>query len=158
MAKSPMPPKFKIDHEAQFFIDFPHLRGSDFKITSPATPERFFLKVHNCFAYTIGKRQWWWPIDYGFWPEGCRFGETLTSFILAYETFGFELCADGSFEMGREKVAIYMAGALVKHVAIQLSSRAGIWRSKCGFNVDIEHSLTALEGGLYGAATAFLSR
>ena len=158
MSGSSNPSRFKIDNEAQFFADFPNLKASQFRVTSPPTPASSFPNVYNCFAYTIGKRQWWWPTDYGRWPADCASGDILESFVLAYKKFGFRPCADGSPERGKDKIAVYMMGEAVKHVAIQLRSRPGIWRSKCGLNVDIEHSLNALEGGIYGFVTEFFSR
>jgi hypothetical protein len=146
MAKSSNPSGLKIDNEAQFFADFPNLKAGAFRVTSPATPMRDFPNIYNCFAYTVDKRQWWWPTSYGKWPADCAFGDVIESFIAAYKQFGFEQCADGGFERGKDKVAVYMVGLEVKHVAIQLRSRGGAWRSKCGLNVDIEHSLEALEG------------
>ena len=158
MAISPRIPKLKIDDEQGFFTDLPNLKTGKFRVTSPPTPATSFSKVYNCFAYTVGKRQWWWPQEGGCWPRDCRHGDTLESFVFAYKHFGFEPCADGTFEKGKTKIAIYMSGPTVKHVAIQFSSRSGIWRSKCGYNVDIEHTLQDLEGGIYGFARHFLVR
>ena len=162
MATSRRGRKVEVEDEDQFFKDFPRLKGSGFRVTSPATPFANFPLVHNCFAYTIGERQWWWPDDYGRWPADCRFGETLQSFVCAYARYGFTPCADGAFEPAVEKIAVYAKGEgeeeRITHVAIQLPSGQGVWRSKCGANVDVEHALDGLSGDCYGTPRYFLCR
>lgn len=44
----------------------------------------------------------------------------------------------------------------VKHAARQMPN--GLWRSKMGKSVDIEHELAAVEGPLYGTVVAFVHR
>jgi hypothetical protein len=71
------------------------------------------------------------------------------------------LCNDGLFEIGFEKVAIYVdAGGTPTHMARQLES--GAWTSKCGSLEDIEHYALEAVGGFgareYGRVAAFLRR
>lgn len=158
MATSQQAPKFKIDDEDQFFEDFPSLKQAGHKVTSPSTPAHRSPLVHNCFAYTVGRRKWWWPTGEGQWHEDCRFGDTIESFIRAYAKYGFKPCLDGSPVKGTEKVVAYAKGEAIQHVAIQLTSRPGMWRSKCGFNVDIEHTIDGLNGDCYGFPRYFFER
>ncbi len=82
----------------------------------------------------------------------------MTAFVRAFELLGYSLCADGDLVAGVEKVVLYTGQqGTPKHMARQLES--GLWTSKLGGWVDIEHtSLTALEGGDYGYATHFMKR
>jgi hypothetical protein len=70
---------------------------------------------------------------------------------------GSSLCATADLEAGVEKTALYAVGEKPSHAARQLAS--GIWTSKLGPNIDIEHTtLEALAGGVYGELAAVLSR
>ena len=134
---------------------------------------------HNCIAYAVGDyNSNWWPrkkLVYipGFgdlkwedqprykWPEGCGEDETIEAFVRAFETKGFKKCEDGEFEKGSRKIALYAIrgedGQLTPtHAAVQ--TRQGKWRSKIGNDHDIEHTLGALEGPVYGTVLLFLSK
>lgn len=142
--------------EALYDSDFPNLRKSGFHRTSEPA-------YYNCVAHVVGdfKRKWWpgeyapyWSID--FWPENVPKEETLTAFVLALATVGYEPCNDGVLEAGIEKVAVYALNGMVRHMALQ--HQQGSWRSKLGSDEDIEHSLDGLEGPAYGNVIAFLKR
>jgi len=62
-----------------------------------------------------------------------------------------------SLNRGVRKVAIFadLKGA-PQHIAIQLPSHGGRWKSKMGFNVDIEHELDAIESDVYGLPVQFM--
>jgi len=55
-----------------------------------------------------------------------------------------------------EKVAIYALDGEPTHAARQLSD--GTWTSKLGKDIDITHTLRALEGSTYGQVAAYLKR
>ena len=80
----------------------------------------------------------------------------------AYGTVGYIECADGSFEQGFEKIAIYAAretggGLTPTHAARQLPS--GRWTSKLGSCEDIEHTdPQAVNCPAYGNVVAYLKR
>lgn len=77
--------------------------------------------------------------------------------MLAYESVGFVICADGSQEEGVEKIAIYSVGDEYMHAALQLAS--GKWTSKMGPDEDIEHDAPEnLTGPCFGQVTAFMKR
>lgn len=82
----------------------------------------------------------------------------MEAYQLAYETLGYQVCTDGTLEEGYEKVAIYASPEnRPKHAARQLSN--GVWTSKLGKNIDIEHNqLESVVGQLYGAPVLFLRR
>jgi hypothetical protein len=124
-----------------------------YTITSNATPD------YNCIAWAAGNTdRWWWPAHDGFWPRRVIRQETLAAFVQAYETLGYEVCPDGSVEVGFEKIAIYAdAGGHPTHAARQLQT--GRWTSKLGESVDIEHlDADAVNGSLYGAPQRFMGR
>jgi hypothetical protein len=77
---------------------------------SPATEE------YNCIAWAAGRTDRpWWPSKeepyYYHWPDGLEREEagkeTLSSFIKAFQSEGYEICADGGLEDGIEKVALF---------------------------------------------------
>lgn len=144
--------------EEDYDKDFPNLKKLWFrKIETPA--KRYF----NCIAYVVGDfRRRWWPGDYipssgDYWPAEAPKEESLNAFLIALGTVGYALCADGRWEDGFEKIAIYALGCdLVKHAA-RLHAE-GIWRSKLFIHEMIEHPLEGLEGPCYGKVVAYLKR
>jgi len=86
----------------------------------------------------------------------------MGAFIAAYGTLGYVECADGSFEPGFEKVALYARnvpgiGWEPTHAARQLSD--GCWTSKLGEFEDIEHfGVDAIADGSYGTVVCYLRR
>lgn len=75
----------------------------------------------------------------------------------AFGAVGYEPCDDGSLEEGKEKVALYKKRNKVSHAARQMDN--GMWTSKIGKRVDIEHtSPQSLEGIEYGEVAGFLVR
>jgi hypothetical protein len=79
-----------------------------------------------------------------------------------YAMQGFEPCDRD--DPSSDKIAIYAKvekatnELKVTHAAIQKSSWGGKWRSKLGFDADIEHELDALEGGEYGAVAQLMRK
>lgn len=134
---------------------FPNLTKNGFTITSPATED------YNCLAWAADESErWWWPDPFyvNYWPEDALRDETLEAFAQAYQTLGYEPCAEEQLETGFEKVAVYAdSEGTPTHAARQLPS--GQWSSKLGSLEDITHSsLDALAGELYGAAVLLLKR
>lgn len=133
---------------------FPNLRGTAYKITSPADAE------YNCIAWSAGEQQrWWWPDRMGqhFWPANAPREESVEAFAAAFEAIGFALCPGPELGSGFQKVAIFANAGTPTHAARQLDD--GRWTSKLGPNIDIEHvALLDLEGEIYGRAVVFLRR
>jgi hypothetical protein len=134
---------------------FPGLRGTTWRVTSPAQ-ERY-----NCIAWAAGVTDaWWWPVGdpaWSTWPEGAPPLETIAAFRDAFAKLGYEVSADGEREAGQEKVAVFAdPDGCPTHAARQLSD--GRWTSKLGRREDIEHGLRDLEGVEYGAVVLFLKR
>ena len=101
-------------------------------------------------------RRWWWPEYSTYWPPNVPRDTSPETFFQAFATLGYKPCTGADFEEGIEKIAIYCKRGAVTHAARQ--SEKGVWVSKLGQLEDIEHELTALEGGEYGIAKFFVSR
>jgi hypothetical protein len=122
---------------------FPHLRASNFRITSKAT------NYYNCIAWAVGKSDEWWEYRRGYtWPQATR-TESVASAIELFEAQRFEKCASAAPEVGWNKIAIYGDNSGYTHAAKQLAN--GHWSSKLGKLHDIEHkTLEDLVEGDYG--------
>jgi len=132
---------------------FPRLRNAGYRITSASDIQ------YNCIAWAAGDQdRWWWPDqnDQYYWPSTVSREETIAAFVQAYETVGFIRCSDDALEPGFEKVALYALEGEPKHAARQLNN--GLWSSKLGGSVDIEHTLEGLVGPLYGVVVQLLKR
>lgn len=134
---------------------FPQLCGTGYHITSPFDP------VYNCIAWAAARTtEWWWPIgevdDKKFWPLGVPQEETIPAFVQVFQTLGYEESPNAEAAAGIEKVALYALNNAPTHAARQLPS--GLWTSKLGKSVDIEHVLGGLEGNEYGQVVVVLQR
>jgi hypothetical protein len=132
---------------------FPNLRKAGYSVKSPKS------SFYNCVAFAMhDTSRYWWPDPprQYFWPDAAR-DASLNGFVLTFRSLGYEHCISYYQESGYEKIAIYAnERGEPKHVARQLPS--GKWVSKCGPNVDIEHTHVGLEGGPYGKATVFMKK
>jgi hypothetical protein len=145
--------------------NFENIRPENFKCCSDRT-DHLPTGGYNCIAWAAGKTdQPWWPTDEVkgyFWPPNLPKQpideETLDNFVKAFELEGYSVCANGEFESGFEKVAIYTnSNGRPLHAARSLPS--GVWTSKMGDFEDIEHeTVQVVEGKQYGTAKAFLKR
>lgn len=132
---------------------FPNLTSTGYKVLRPADPS------FNCVAWAAGiDDDWWWPDTHGFcdWPTGAPREKTISAFVRAFATLGFEECDHADTEDGFEKIAIYAIGDLPTHVARQVET--GAWTSKLGNEELIEHALKGLEGDTYGRVVVFMKR
>jgi hypothetical protein len=133
---------------------FPNLRNGEYDETSDQTC------LYNCIAWAAeDTSKWWWPSEDGFWPSGLPINdESAANFQQAFRiTCDYEPCDNGELENGFQKIAIYMNGGRVKHIARQLES--GSWTSKLGIGWDISHHLLdGLNCSQYGQVAAFMRR
>ncbi len=139
---------------------FPNLQREQYEIMSPCD------RLYNCVAWAAhDKNNKWWPNPYGYWPPNIDREETVECFVRAFNTLGYKTCADGRFELGYEKVAIYAwRDGRPTHAARQRFR--GDWTSKLGDLEDITHKkLEAIDsyGPLpqtaeYGQAVHFMKR
>jgi hypothetical protein len=137
-----------LDKEAYF----PLLQRDKYRVTSEETSE------YNCIAHAAGRNDLpWWPVEaVGVdWPEGVDREETLDCFIRAYRTQGYEVCESADFELGFEKIALYVDSyGETTHAARQLEN--GHWTSKLGDWEDIEHkTLETLEDDVQGRGLGY---
>lgn len=134
---------------------FPNIKETGYKVTSSAT------ELYNCIAWTIGRDDIWvWPGSKGIWPTNIKRDNKLSSFVDFYQMFGYYMSEnDQKFEIGYEKVAIYIDPKTegVTHAAKQTES--GKWTSKIGPYVDVEHgTLDSLAGPDYGIVAIMMKR
>jgi hypothetical protein len=114
---------------------------------------------YNCIAWAVedvGK--WWWPDSEGqsYWPAGVPRTREVESFEMAYATLGFTKCDGPEEEEGYIKIALFAKGGNPKHAARLVHN--DVWTSKLGPQEDIEHSLEALNGSIYGEAVLFMKK
>lgn len=130
---------------------FPLLAVEGAELTSPVNPR------YNCIAWAAGDMgRWWWPLG-KYWPGDVPRAVTVVAFVEAYQRQGFVACGSRDFEIGYEKIALYVDSKYeVLHAAKQLPD--GKWSSKMGSSVDISHTLTGLEGNTYGRVAQILRR
>jgi hypothetical protein len=105
--------------------------------------------------------KWWWPNN-GFWPPSAKKEVSVSAFMQAFSTRGFEPCSDGSLEEGYEKVVLYVDDKNTPtHSAKQIAQDKfrGYWSSKLGESIDICHKVPeALSGPSYGIPEYFFKR
>jgi hypothetical protein len=135
--------------------EFPNLGATEYQITS--NPSRNY----NCFAWAAGEDDRWWnpltPENPYYWPDGVPAELTITAFIQAYQTLGYEPCDSSDLEECFEKIAIYATpDGEPTHAARQLLN--GKWTSKLGRWEDIEHELDGLSCEMYGTVKQILKR
>lgn len=112
---------------------------SNWQGTSPGTI------YYNCFAWAAGEsreNEWWDPISSdSYWPIGVERQRTLSAYVKAYQTIGYQLCDSSCFEKGFEKIALYVDNSgKPQHATRQLTN--GMWTSKIGTWEDIQHSIS----------------
>lgn len=132
----------------------PNLNDGNSRVTSPQ------CVLYNCIAWTVdNKVRYIWPDDeeeYG-WPAAVPRQATVAAFVQFYRLCGFIPCADGAFESGYDKIAIFADRHSVQHAARQLDN--GNWTSKLGDLADIEHDgLAAVAGGEFGEPVAYMRK
>jgi len=137
--------------DARLLQEFPRLRNSAFSVSSPEASS------YNCIAWAIGSDNTWWsPIDMYYWPPNCPRKETTEAYVAAFAAIGFEICDNREYEVGYQKIALYIRQSTPTHAAKQLPN--GKWSSKLGSSFDIEHQLEGLEGHHYGKVAMFFRR
>jgi len=143
-----------MDKAIHLELRYPNLAKTNYTVTSPKSQE------YNCFAWAAGDKERWWqptPEEEFYWVDGVPLEETLSAYILAYQTLGYEPCDGAYLELGYEKIALYINhDGIPVHAARQLST--GKWTSKLGALEDIEHELDGLMGERYGKVGKVLKR
>ena len=132
---------------------FPDLDADSGVVTHPPDP------AYNCVAWAVGVTDAvWWPADPdGYWPPGVPDELTVDAVVATLATVGYALCADGGYESGFEKAAVYARGGVPTHVARQLAG--GLWSSKLGRDCTVSHATpSGVEGMVYGTVAVYLRR
>lgn len=143
--------KIKVSEKEEIYASFPKLKDATHKFTSPADP------TYNCIAWSVNDAtRYWWPNHFTYWPDGVPLDDSLDAFMQMYSKLGYRL-TELIPKRGVEAVAIYGAGSRVKHAA-RLSKDSSLWKSKLGDEVDIEHTLNAIESDVYGSVLAIMMK
>lgn len=140
---------------AEILIHFPKLAIDRHDVSSQPSPQ------YNCIAWAAEDDTMnWWPgnVRGYFWPEGVPRDNSLAAFVWAFGTLGYELCTDGEFEAGYQKIVLYGHNVReVTHAARQLPNE--LWTSKLGPQHDIWHEHPdSVICSTYGAVLAFMRR
>jgi hypothetical protein len=139
--------------------DCPGLSKSTYAVKSPRDPN------YNCIAFALGDlTHFWYDVNSPgitvrgyYWPPGLPSADTLEGWVKVFEIHGYSETTDVSLELEYEKVAIYATNEGPEHVARQRAS--GVWVSKMGKGVDIEHqTLEELEGEFFGKVVKIMRR
>ena len=116
-------------------------------------------REYNYIAWVFGDTsRRWWPVEGYYWPlpKPDR-EESIDDFISAFSLHGYEVCDDGTFESGFEKIAIYTINGEPTHAAKQKAN--GLWSSKIGSLEDIEHENPEdVNCPTYGTVHTFMRR
>lgn len=141
---------------------FPGLvNDAHFKITSDEDVK------YNCIAWAYGMfKDRWMQFDtkprydgvWYWWPEGVTVSNSISSYIEAFKTKGFEVCETFELERGFIKICLYVADDgtdKCSHAARQKTN--GLWMSKLGQLHDIQHGTPySIEGKAYGKVHTFM--
>lgn len=139
---------------------FPLLKNNSkaAKLTSPID------QFYNCVGWAVGDHtKWWEPLPSNFpltfWPIE-RSGYAIDAYASMFESQGFSICPDESFEDGFNKIAVYVnEDNIFCHVARQTKDPSRGWSSKCGKESDIWHvSPQVLEGPDYGKVWGYMKK
>ena len=133
--------------------DFPNSEADPFLKTSEVDT------YYNCIAWAAGNSTNWYEPDPGglyYWPSNVPREYTVDAYTQVYEDLGYEKCENGDLEEEFEKVAVFAKRDFPTHASKQLDN--GLWSSKLGINIDVSHSINAIENGRYGDIIQFLRR
>jgi hypothetical protein len=151
----------------QLHQEIPNLSTAYWSINSPMDTE------YQCIAWAACRtdRVWWpWNHPSFYWPPG--FGTLplgspvpVEHFAELFEKkFGYRMCNTPTFEVGYQKIAIYVNALGVTHMARQHFFGRG-WLSKLGGEEDIVHESTSdVEGDIspmanrYGVVARYMKR
>ena len=137
-------------------VEYPNLKAAGYKPTSAKTHK------YNCIAWAAGDNRRWWSYSIGYyWPPGVPRANTVEAYIKAFGTLGYVECVDAEcanppYEPEVSRIALYALMGVPKHAARQVDAQ--MWTSKMGQNIDLEHTLRALEGPSYGTVCKILKK
>jgi len=119
--------------------------------------------AYNCISWAFNDTlQYWWPTDFSYpgmyWPPVSR-DVAISSFVAAFEYFGFRKCSSREFEDGYDKIALYADALGTPTHAARWWQEDGGWSSKLGEENDIRHhTLESLEDSEYGKVVQVFKR
>jgi len=116
---------------------FPNIVGHPLKIYKTEELD------YNCLAHVLGLKHWIWTNEK--WPKpNVPRDLGLESFRLLFKEYGYSIITENSYEIGYDKIAIYVKNGYPTHVCKQSQN---MWQSKLGTRFYIlEHKLEWLTG------------
>jgi hypothetical protein len=114
---------------------------------------------YNCLSWALGITDVpIWPIEEKpyTWPNNLPLIESMENFIAFFKIHGFEHWTNEKPKKGYELIAIFEKDGLPTHISRLLKN--GYWTSKIGILEDVQHSLFAISGGIYGEVSIFMKR
>jgi hypothetical protein len=137
--------------QAEFLQYFPRAGTEHCVGKSCKTPR------YNCIAFAlVYSNRWWEPAPGYYWPSQVRRANSIEAYVGLFFHHGYVLCSSSEPEPGFVKAALYALNDKPTHAARQLSN--GLWISKLGRDIDVEHTLRALEGPTYGSVVRILRK
>jgi hypothetical protein len=143
--------------DSELEADFPGLIDSMYEPKSQKDPN------YNCVSFALGDLKTFWEdvringrrVPGYYWLDGVP-DNTMPGWLKVFSTFGYHETDNAELEADFERIAIYGSPKIPQHVARQRAS--GVWVSKLGEGKDIEHTLTGLQGKLYGTVIKIMKR
>jgi len=134
----------------------PKLIGKNYKIIE----SKYNLADFNCIAYSLDFFDRWCGASEKSWPYNILSrSPKLENYIKYYKIFGYDVCNNDEYEVGYEKVALYIDNSnCINHASKQYYN---MWRSKLGKFFIIEHELewlTGFDADNYGNIGVILKR
>lgn len=144
-----------MNRRAELELEFPGLRGTNWVIKSRRT------KRYNCFAWAARERHRRWDFGKGaYWPKSVRKLRGIAYLVAAFRVEGFVPCSRAdcqSYDEHFDRIVLYEKYADGEHAARLLHN--GMWSSKLGDDVDIQHPTPEAVGGLiYGDPVVYMQR
>lgn len=117
---------------------------------------------YNCIAFAAGDTQrWWWPVPFNgghYWPLGVPREPTVSAFVAAFESIGYELCSSGEPDDRYDIIVLYARENKPTHAA-RYEHSTDMWLSKLGIWLDIAHNRAEDIGGdIYGEPVQYMRR
>jgi hypothetical protein len=131
---------------------FPNSFLEPLEISSPETGD------YNCLAWALNDNSKWYESEDDYcWFDKIDRDNKLSTIQKIFEQIGFNLTRNSEYQVDIERVALFSTDNIdCSHLARQIGKN--VWTSKLGSSYDVNHTLRAIEDGIYGNPILFLER